>query len=824
MQTVSAALTSEQVKQDQHYYRKVELYRLYWNGSAYVWAAALDISAYVVRVSPAKWKLDRRGLNEWKSPSFQVEVDDSTNYFNPLYGTTNVWYRNGTNDYEVELTRVRVRCGQVLEDGTEVDLYVFGGVINNPVAYRDQAKQATLYVVGMDEILKRKSAEDLATTVTNEVVGADSGTTFSVANNGVPNIQFVVKKGNTADGAAGATELTANTDYTASQFNEKALPAQVVLATALTAGKSLWISYRYWYQDKDPSWVIEQLLILGGITSYQVDSTIFANNVENTWTLTSAADWATGTLTNVDATTYDGDFTKRWWLIDDFSDGDFTSSPVWITRGGVPTGWSVSGGRLAAAAPTDTLYTAECAEAVGTWETKMRRTSGYADFGFMGGPISGYHINPPPHLYYWVRIDGGTIYLYRGDSGTTPVDPPHEVLLISAAYAAGADDVIRVDRTMAGLMRVYVNGTLTLTYTDGTYTTATSIRLRASGNAEFDDIYYSHAVVVEAHSTATPLFESPIRNVGSVPTAWGKLIVNYDALGGSILVETYSSSSATFASGNDPAGWVAIASNGQMLSALLQYFKYRITVTTVPNIGTITGTRVQDAVAKYYTSSTTIPLVNCTGMKIWTAIQEVAKYPCYEILFSAAEKFYYRARSGSTTPVLTISASTNLKREVKFDYGTDRVINRVDGTFGDYRVRVDSDTQGEAHPNSIDKRGVKSSSISSSFAPAAGANISQAAALTVYEYGVVERKQAIVEMKFLGQYELGDPVLYERENKKNRWKWGDPEKTWGDASDPTFIWYGGQDNGWDLLMRVEGVEFHTEPKDWRMQLELAEIV
>ena len=142
MQTVTAALQTEQARTSElKYYRKVELYRRYWTGSAYAWRAALNIDAYVVKVSTAKWKFESRGFGEWKSPSFQVDVSNPRNVWSQVEATSIF----GTD--QVELSRVRVRMGHTLPDGTEEDVYVFGGVINRPIAWREEKRQALLNVI-----------------------------------------------------------------------------------------------------------------------------------------------------------------------------------------------------------------------------------------------------------------------------------------------------------------------------------------------------------------------------------------------------------------------------------------------------------------------------------------------------------------------------------------------------------------------------------------------------------------------------------------------------------------------------------------------------
>lgn len=821
MQTLSSALLLEQGNKTGILpYRIVELQRRYWNGSAFVWSSAVNISSYVKKVSTAKWKLDTRGFGEWKSPSFSVDLDNRRNFWSEIEAR-GVWRTglSGSQTYYTDLSRIRVRLGHVLPDGTLEDKYAFGGLISKPLAHQESQRTVTAYCTGLDELLRRKSAEGLSTLVTLELLGSGSGTVFTTAQLGV-GIVVVVKRGLTASGAAAATEQIPETDYTLSQLNEKALGAEVTLTSALTAGNSAWITYRYWYQDKDLSWIVEQLLDLAGVTDYQVDATVFSTSILTTTTRTSAAHFAAGVLQNIDATSTDGSFKKRWYKYDDWADGDFTAAPVW---GGDTTGFSVSAGKLTAASPPWYTWSVGLSRATGTWEIKMDRSSGYASFAFMGGPTSGFFIIQPNRFKYWIRIDGATLYLYRGDPGADEVSPAVDTLLASVAYTSGAGDVYRVDRDAAGLMRVYVNDVLKITHTDNTYTTAGPAMVEASGNATFDDLYYCYEVVNEAHQTTTPLWTDAVLDCGVGLTSYGSVTFNYSPNDGTLLVETLSSTDSGFTA-LDPAGWVALSGIGLILSDVRRYLKVRITLIPAATVGVIIGPEIQDVSIRHYVSSTTMPLVDMTSKTCLSAIQEVAKYPGYEIGFTSTEQFFYRPRASSSSSVLTISASTNLLREVSFNDGTDQVYARVKATFGNYRVTIDSDVLGEAAPNALDKYGEQELSISSSLIPKEGANIADSAARSIYAYTSVPRKRAQVDMKFLIQYELGDRVTYQREHKHGRWTWGDPDRRYGDSSHPDFVYHADPAaNGWDLPMRIEGIEFDTNPKAMKLKYDLVEI-
>jgi len=831
MQTITDDLKSEQLRQDQKYYRIVELYKRYWhNGDQkYKWEAVLNIDSYVIKVSTAKWKLDVREFNEWKSPNFQVDVENRRNIWSELE-TTGIWNTGTNKPYVPELSKIRVRVGQYLENGAAEDKYIFTGIINQPIAFRDDGSTATIYCVGMDEILSRADADELSTDVDNELLGSNSGTEFYTDYKGVGMV-MIVKKGTTSGGHLNAVVLTPGIDYDISDLNEKNSFANITLAVALTSGYSVWGSYYYWYQDKNLSWIVEQLLILGGITNYNVSPTFFSTSVKNIVTLTTQADWQEGTHEDTEDSSSPGDVVvKRFRIIDDFADGNYTSNPVWTVRAGT---WEIiSMGGIYRLKPTvnGARITTPSTKAYGWWSFWFFPDYEYpydVSFSFISNG-TGTDANEQNGRYR-IRIQR---FGYSGERITLDkLVNGNWINIIDTGGIYYMTERFFISRTTDGLFTIYNPlTTQTWTGTDNTYTTSNYFHLEAANvsnlNVGFGDflVNYPPAGIGE-HSIYRPISGRYVtKSIDATVDviAWGN-IISSDSVSGEFIIETYSSDTFDFSSGNDPQGWVILPENQIPQSAVKRYLRVRITLKTIylkyPLYAILHYITIS-----YYTSTTTIPLVDLTGMSILQAIQEIAKMPCYEIGFGTDECFFYRSRITTSPPVLTISAMTNLEKELSFDWGTDKIKNVIDVTFGEYRTVVTPDSKSEAHPHSVDKFGAKKYNISgSTLLPREGADIATAVAETIYDYIGKIRKQAQVQMKFLLQHELGDVIKYEREHKLGRWLWGDGDRTYGNENDPDFVYYADPDTvGWNINMKIEGLEMDTE--NYRMRIDLVEVI
>ena len=286
---------------------------------------------------------------------------------------------------------------------------------------------------------------------------------------------------------------------------------------------------------------------------------------------------------------------------------------------------------------------------------------------------------------------------------------------------------------------------------------------------------------------------------------------------------TYSSSSSDFSSGNDPAGWVEADISGIPQSTLQRYIRIRwkpYSNTALNATPTLTQMQFY-----YYTSTTTINLVNLTGMTCKQVLEELAKWPAYEIGMTPDERFIYRPRSTNLPAVMELRSGTNIEKLYNISPGIDRVKNRVTADFGIYR-RI-SDTTADTAPNSIDNYGVRDYQVSSSqLLPAENANLAFAVAPSVLAYSKYARRRCQVDTMFLPQLELGDKVTvyYAEDTALFRWKWGAMDVELGQSN----LEYYDEDelenryNFWGVDMRIEGISL--DPNTFRTTLDLTEII
>ncbi len=840
MQILTPDLQNEQLRATQRYYRHVELLKRYWDAgtSTYKWDTAVNIDAYVSKVSTAKWKLDIGALNEFKSPNFQVEVDNRRNIW-AEYEVAGIWQTGDHAPYVPELSRVRVRTGHVLPDGTEEDVYVFGGVIGKPLAFNDEKQTASMSVVGMDELLRRTSAEDLCETETDELLGSDSGTEFTTSANAVGSFTSV-KKGATGGGPGGATALDPVTDYDESDMDEYAAPGKVTLIVALTTGESLWATYDHWYLDKEISWVVEQLLLLAGFVDYVVDPTIFTTDIENTWPQTTQAHFEAGVLTHIDTKRTPDSFRIGDYIIDDFLDGNFSADPQWLVKYTQSASYSIVDQALRCyaycAMPNIGISGFETprTDAVGTWMLKVDATmatpaqaNGGDGIRFMFMQVQSYGVSGYVQGYslqFTANHASGTrsaVLLQRHDG---LIFAQASVTLLDCGTIPSGEHIWKITRDANGVFKVYMDGGFLGQVTDATYSTSAYIGFHGLITASTSWMVLSVDDIMFFAATPTGNLVSQVLDATVGLTAWGLLTYNVAFNGGTILVETLSSETIDFSSGNDPAGWVPLSDSGQIqsIAGACHYLKARLALTAYTG-GSVVGTPVvSDFTVKYYTSSTLLPLVNMTGMSCYDGILECAKFAAYEVGFKADDTFFYRQRITAAASVITLSAFTNVIHETAYNSGRDRIYNRIDANFGTYRATVDCITEEETEPHSIQRDGLKSYSISSSLLPKEGANIAAAAAQTIYTYTSAPRRRASVDIKYLIHLELGDAVLYERDHKFGRWLWGDSKHAYGEESD-NFIYYSDADLVlWNMPARIEGIEFDTDPKKKRMRLDLVE--
>jgi hypothetical protein len=595
------------------------------------------------------------------------KLPNENNQFIEHAGSPSFWAADAvaTDGYKAVRTIWQLQEGFKLASGSVEWIATFTGIQMKQPKITGSGEHALIEVSSKAILLEKADAEEVSTTFTLESctpAADDSTTQFKSASTGVDHATDFQVNGTSR--AQGSGWRVSNDNEVASAGNDGKLVIDTTPAPA--TGNTVKVSGKKWLQNQ----LIEDLMGLlcdeAEITSAErsIAPVVFPGGLSGSKTLDSTAEWQAGDDTSgADVTSDPGYLLPKWVLVDDFADGDFTANPAWAGRvDGVTTGWSISSEKLAASSPTRELYTNSLAKGTGTWQVKMDRSSGYADFAFMGGFRGGFVIIPQNRYTYWIRIDGTNLYLYRGDPAPSEVGSPSDVLLTSVAHAGAAGDLYRITRTSAGVMNVYVNGVLKITYTDNTHSTGTSIMCYASGNATFDDIYYSNEVDATTAVTA-PLVYVEKWDLLSAPTGWGNFEKTEVAASGWTIAYSTDVSADDFATSE---GYIAI-SGSTIGSDLRRYVRLKVTFTQT-TVGATTFPKVDRTVINFSTSTIFVSLANHRGRNCLQQAELYTKLPDYELRFRGDGTLVFGPKSAGSY-VVHLTQENGIIDVLDVDYG-----------------------------------------------------------------------------------------------------------------------------------------------------------
>jgi hypothetical protein len=500
---------------------------------------------------------------------------------------------------------------------------------------------------------------------------------------------------------ADGTKLTQGSDYTVS------IPGDVAPAQMTLAEPELWVGKSFTWDGTKGSLNLKVEAAVGlfcdaaGVTSSMrsIVPVVFPGGVSGSKTLDAQDDWEAGTLLqNLDTKTVPGAILRGWFLIDDFSDGDYTADPTW-TVGASGGGISVVSSFLRVSAGVSSrafLYT-PLAKSYGAWSWRSRiiaGTGGYVYFSCSGtDPIvsggTGYYL-----LFYNGAPYGTGAFLYR-------VEPSSSDVLLASYNSAGAlsDHVWTVTRDETGAFNVFMDGVSVMTATDNKWTSADYFHVEEpinSSTIEISNIYYS------AQAQPGPFTLSNADAVGewvfdltTTPTAAGIMDVYSILNGGTVVIKT---AWAPDSSGS-PGTWdtlQALGAGNTIQGMPKQWLKVRAELN--PAAGTMTSPEVQKLVAHFTTADVTLSLIAPTSGTAYAFVQKYAATCGYETGVDEAGIFYFRPRAVAADSVLDLDPWTNLVKVDDVSKGWDQVYTIAHVSAPPYDYYYDSAAAGESAP------------------------------------------------------------------------------------------------------------------------------
>ncbi len=771
--------------------QRIDYKRRYWNGAAYVyeasWQSLTMPSAQFRSIGSMTWNIDTTLQEEFKSSNAIVSLLNNDYRWMPentygIFGPDAV----ATGGYFARGTQVIIYAGYELADGTFELVSMFAGLlIDYSMKPADGVFEA--YVSGNEIKLQNNDAQLVADAFTDEVLlGTVDGANkvFTTASLGVGFITGV---------KIDAAVKKQGSDYTISGLNTPAVGATVTFAVAPGGGTTPKATGSKWKADQTIDALVGLVCDQAGITAGNrtIQQVLFPSGVTAKKTIDSEADWEAGTvLTNINTTDFPGSIVRGTYeLFDDFSDGEYTSNPVWTAtaKNAAVAGVVASCLQLTSEGATSSMtMEAALAHATGAWRFALNMLTfsspgltNARDGGIVGFVQNGavtFSANAPKLTGYALRWN--TNYNSGGSNQLQLVRYDNEAVgtvLANLGTFVGSHYVnYLVTRDAAGLMNVYANDVPLGSATDNTYAAGTEIVVVARDSSSqnvvvgITNIYYSTEMTFYP---ANGVWESAILDTLNTPTSWGTLDAVATANAGTITYATASSSDGvTFDAYVDVVG-------DAIVSALKRYVKVRATL-TIPSIDNVSP-KVDSIVVNYSSLVANVSLADFTGDTCYSAVQKLAFSCNYEIGFDNTGKFFFRSKTAGAN-TLTFKQSDILSKIIEVRPGWVEVINDAQVQYGAYYNEYNSLTLPETSPTSKDKFDSQISNQTVPFLFANDGNVAAGLAQAIHDAGYQAQRRVTIECRLIPQADIGDVItisFYEDPLLENNY-WGDPLITW----------------------------------------------
>ncbi len=814
MKNVTDAFKAAQASPSSVSIRRVSYKRRYWQQStqSYIWETNWTTlsEADVVSVSAITAKLDTEAVNEFKISNLTITLKNADRRWTP----TNPFGRFGKDTtsplfgYEPFWTKFRVETGYVV-GGVDTYVPLFVGVaVDFQTAGHSDTMQVS--VQGLEALLKNANAEDAGTLVENETpTGTVNGTNkdFVTIQPGVGLIYKV-----TVDGV----EKKAGTQYSISDLDTPTLGAKITFETAPTGGQVVKVWYRYWKQNQSIESLVKDLLTTAGFTQSQWDvgTVVFPGAIINSWLQTTQSDFVAGTHYGTTATESPGDVLVDWsttyntQLLDDFSDGNFTSNPTWTTYGAGASTYSVVSNALRssvnASTPSQDAYIhTPSTNAFGGWSFKFRFSKVMRDIGvyFICNSLDQYNINS----YVLILTSGGySIYLVENEGGL--------ILRKTGSYNfyENTDYTVRIARYNDNTIKVFINDVFVGKTNSAQIDLNTSvyflIRVYGTGSnpnahyVEFDDIRIPG-------SSFSAEFISQTLDMGSTPTSFPPMVINDYKLSGT----TISYYSRTSANGSTWDAYEPITSGGNINSTKRRYIQIKAAF-----VEEDFQNKINDFTLYYLTSTALVKMAKFTGKTVYDAISSLGKFSNNEWGFGADEIFFFRSKDVTKTIDQTFDSSINLIDAGSINNGESRVYDEVKAEYGNFSV---TSTPGTGFPLSPTHRyGKKRMEVSNEdILLKDDTDVATGIAQGLINYYSKPRRTCKAKTKLMEWVDLSDTVSVTYRDQPNNWWMGDTQVYFGQTD---IYLHGPEANTLDgFLAKVVGYRHDTENKTSEFDLE-----
>jgi len=810
MKTVTDDFIHAQKKASPYVVREVYYKRRYWDqaNEEFTWESSwvqLD-EDQIKFVSPISWNLDNEFLNEFRVSNVTIIVDNTDNRWSEgnLSGFFKQDSQSPNHMYEPYWTKFQIRIGYELEDGTDEVVSVFTGVATDYIMNTTNGT-AQIRVEGLESLLKNTKAEEIATEVDQENLGAGNGVKvdFTTANNGVGGITLVSIDGITKKQGA---------DYTISDLSDTSNPGKVTFNVAPAIGETVRATYYYWTQNVDFETIVGDLLTEGGISSGNQDVEdviIFENDVLNSFVYDTQIDFDdNGTLANVLSSEYIG------YLSLDLRASALRDSQTWM---GASTGWTFVGPDISFNG-TETIFNYGgdpndnnqmyrfYNHRIGSYAWKYKFTDTNADNAISFQYQSSF--KPPGVVgfdnWFGITIWPSEVKLHKGEVYSSTV-----TFSSGAAAYHTVEMVIFTDKT-----EFYIDSTLFFTVTRGLpedYNIAFKFTATAGGER------FRLKEIETPKSPMTGTWISDTVDAGSAPKAFDKFDHNEfdsDAIDINYFTATSSDDIAYEAYAEVPATNIP-------QSTKQRYIKVKAEINLYPNVEADEYRAwIDNFILRFTTSSTPVLLPELTGYDVYQAIQSLGKFCNYEYGFKPDETFFFRQKKAGSS-VMKLTHKDYMMNIASLVNGLDRTYGSVRSEYGNFVAEINDDALNPASPTARTKQRRFSINPDSNIQIASTADITTGIAKTFFNFLSVNRRRAKIDTILLPQIDLADIITISFYNSfpAQQWYFGDNSIYLGKEN--IHFWGEGQQILTDFVGKVIGVRYDTDRHTCSFELEEA---